>query len=343
MSGATTPSAAAEAQPARTYQLSIRIAAPVRIAVGRLGVFNFPAGDYVYTGSATRNLEARIARHLSRAKKMHWHIDWLLAAPGVEVREVRRFAAPECEVNARQAGKILVPGFGASDCRAGCGSHLKRLAAPRRPAAGRVTIPQYWKKAARQLAQADPVLAAIIRAHPRIALVSRGDPFGTLARSIVGQQISVKAADSVWARFAAALPAMTPAAVLTAETAALRVCGLSARKAEYLADLARHFCDGAIQVGRWDNMPDADIIAELTTVRGIGVWTAEMFLIFNQMRPDVFPLDDIGLQKAVARHYFAGERPVRRQLAALGERWRPWRSVATWYLWRSLDPLPVEY
>jgi DNA-3-methyladenine glycosylase II len=131
--------------------------------------------------------------------------------------------------------------------------------------------------------------------------------------------------------------------VLALSNEQLRACGLSARKAEYLGDLARHFSDGQIHSARWAQMGDAEIIAELTAVRGIGVWTAEMFLIFNQLRPDVFPLDDIGLQKAVALHYFSGERPSRQQLAAFGERWRPWRSVATWYLWRSLDPLPVEY
>ena len=202
---------------------------------------------------------------------------------------------------------------------------------------------RYWRKAIRELSGSDPVMAAIIRAHPGSSLVSRGDPFGTLARSIVGQQISVKAADSVWARFVAALPVVTPEGVLTLDVTALRACGLSARKAEYLGDLARHFVDGEIHVGRWDAMSDGEIIAELTAVRGIGVWTAEMFLIFNQMRPDVYPLDDIGLQRAVALHYFDGERIARRQLAEFGERWRPWRSVATWYLWRSLDPVPVEY
>jgi DNA-3-methyladenine glycosylase II len=165
----------------------------------------------------------------------------------------------------------------------------------------------------------------------------------TLARSIVGQQISVKAADSVWARFTAALPAIAPEQVLATSNEALRGCGLSARKAEYLGDLARHFMAGQIHVDRWSAMSDAQIIAELTAVRGIGVWTAEMFLIFNQLRPDVFPLDDIGLQKAVALHYFAGERPPRKALTEYGERWRPWRSVATWYLWRSLDPVPVAY
>lgn len=204
-------------------------------------------------------------------------------------------------------------------------------------------IPDYWKKASSDLAQADPIMADFVERFSGTSLVSRGDPFVTLARSIVGQQISVKAADSVWLRVAAVLPVMTPKTVLASEDETLRACGLSARKVEYLGDLARHFSTGQIHLDRWEAMGDAEIIAELTAVRGIGVWTAEMFLIFNQLRPDVFPLDDIGLQKAVALHYCKGERPVRSKLAKLGERWRPWRSVATWYLWRSLDPVPVEY
>jgi Uri superfamily endonuclease len=112
---------------ARTYQLLIEVAAPVRVRVGRLGDFDFPAGLYLYTGSALRNFEARVARHLAPAKKMHWHVDYLLAAPGVRVREVRRHDAAECVVNGQQAGAVVVSGFGSSDCRAGCGSHLKRL------------------------------------------------------------------------------------------------------------------------------------------------------------------------------------------------------------------------
>jgi DNA-3-methyladenine glycosylase II len=203
--------------------------------------------------------------------------------------------------------------------------------------------PDYWQQASSELAQTDPVMAGFVEQFSGSSLISRGDPFVTLARSIVGQQISVKAADSVWARFSAALPVIAPNEVLATPTEALRSCGLSARKAEYLGDLARHFMAGEIHVGRWSAMSDAEIISELTAVRGIGVWTAEMFLIFNQLRPDVFPLDDIGLQKAVALHYCAGERPARRALVEYGERWRPWRSVATWYLWRSLDPVPVEY
>ncbi len=203
--------------------------------------------------------------------------------------------------------------------------------------------PSYWQQASSDLAQGDPVLGRLVDRFAGTALVSRGEPFVTLVRSIVGQQISVKAADSVWARLLAALPALAPRAVLGCGAEVLRGCGLSARKVEYVIDLARRFDNGQIHTERWSEMDDAEIVAELTAVRGIGVWTAEMFLIFNQLRPDVFPLDDIGLQKAVAMHYCAGERPGRRLLAEHGERWRPWRSVATWYLWRSLDPLPVEY
>ena len=203
--------------------------------------------------------------------------------------------------------------------------------------------PDYWQRATRALSRNDPIMARLIRGYPEAMLSSRGDPFQTLLRSIVGQQISVKAADSVWSRVCAAVGVITPEAVYVKEIDALRACGLSQRKAEYGRDLAAHFVHGRIHACDWVDMPDEAVIAELTAVRGIGRWTAEMFLIFNQMRPDVFPLDDIGLQRAVALHYLNGQRPLRRQLAEFGERWRPWRSVATWYLWRSLDPVPVEY
>ena len=203
--------------------------------------------------------------------------------------------------------------------------------------------PHYWKRACADLSARDPVLASLIARYPDAVLADRGDPFQTLARAIVGQQISVKAADSVWTRLLAVLPAVTASELLMREPASLRACGLSARKVEYVVDLARHFDERQIHDDHWSAMSDAEIISELTAVRGIGVWSAEMFLIFNQLRPDVFPLDDIGLQKAVARHYCRGERPGRRLLVEHGKRWRHWRSVATWYLWRSLDPVPVEY
>ena len=203
--------------------------------------------------------------------------------------------------------------------------------------------PEYWLRAKRALVRRDPVMAGIIRAHPRIGLRSRGDAFQTLARSIVGQQISVKAADSVWARVVGAVPEVAPTAVRALDLPSLRACGLSARKAEYFRDLARHFTDGTIHIHRWPEMDDEAVIDELVRVRGIGRWTAEMFLIFNLLRPDVLPVDDLGLQRAASLHYRRGRPITLRALRKLGEGWAPWRSVATWYLWRSLDPVPVEY
>lgn len=205
------------------------------------------------------------------------------------------------------------------------------------------TVPPYWDEACRHLARRDRVMKKLIPRFGEARLTSRGDAFTTLARSIVGQQISVKAADAVWGRFSAQVGEMSPERVLGLGEAGLAGCGLSKRKMEYLCDLAAHFASGSLDSDAWARLDDDAVIAELTAVRGIGRWTAEMFLIFNQMRPDVFPLDDIGLQRAVFERYFSGERQSRRTLAEFGERWRPWRSVATWYLWRSLDPLPVEY
>jgi DNA-3-methyladenine glycosylase II len=203
--------------------------------------------------------------------------------------------------------------------------------------------PEYWDRAKRALARRDPVMARIMRQHPKIFLARRGEPFLTLARAIVGQQISVKAAQSVWDRLVACVGEMTPQSVLRKERPVLRACGLSDRKTEYIADLAQHFANGSIHVQRWPAMSDEEIIAELVQVRGIGRWTAEMFLIFNLLRPDVFPLDDLGLQKGIRVSYFSNRKVALSTMRRLGETWRPWRSVATWYLWRSLDPLPVEY
>jgi DNA-3-methyladenine glycosylase II len=210
--------------------------------------------------------------------------------------------------------------------------------------------PPYWPKAKRALAAADPTMGRIIASYPRIALASRGDPFATLARSIVGQQISVRAADAVWARLVVCCPELTPRAVLRRRATTLRACGLSERKVEYLVDLARHFERDHIDLPQLQSATDEEVIALLTEIRGIGRWTAEMFLIFNLLRPDVLPLDDIGLLKAVSLHYLDNvstaellSRAGRARVAALAQAWAPWRSVATWYLWRSLDPVPVAY
>jgi DNA-3-methyladenine glycosylase II len=200
--------------------------------------------------------------------------------------------------------------------------------------------PDYWDKAKRALARRDSVMAAIMKRHPKVFMMRRGEAFMTLARAICGQQISVKAAQSVWNRICECVGEITPQNVLNRKRPQLRACGLSDRKTEYIADLAQHFVDGKIHERNWPQMDDEAIIAELVDVRGIGRWTAEMFLMFNLLRPDVFPLDDLGLQKAIRLSY---KKKSLKSMKALGETWRPWRSVATWYLWRSLDPLPVEY
>ena len=209
--------------------------------------------------------------------------------------------------------------------------------------------PPYWDAAAQTLAAGDRVLAKLIASYPDVHLARRGDPFTVLARAIVGQQISVKAAQSIWDRFAKATGATgTPAALDAARVGrtrmpTLRRVGLSENKALYLRDLARHFTSGVLDPGEWPALDDETLIERLVDVKGIGRWTAEMFLIFHELRPDVFPVADIGLQKAVALHYHEGERLPPAGLREFGARWSPYRSVATWYLWRSLDPIPVEY
>ncbi len=206
-----------------------------------------------------------------------------------------------------------------------------------------VNAPAYWTRAQRELGVADPLLGALITRHPGLTLASRGDAFQTLARAIVGQQISVKAAQSVWDRFAATAGTVTPRRVARLSTDTLRGCGLSGQKTTYLHDLSARFADGTLDTTRWHDRDDATLIAELTQVKGIGRWTAEMFLIFYLTRPDVFPLGDLGLQRALQLHYNKGRALSDRRIAMLSKRWTPWRSVATWYLWRSLDPVPVEY
>ena len=213
--------------------------------------------------------------------------------------------------------------------------------------------PPGWNAARRDLAASSPVMARIIAEARDDVLVPRGDPFQTLARSIVGQQISVQAAASVWARFEAACKGpVVPERVRRMRMTTLRGCGLSERKGEYIKDLAGHFTSGALDPSGWGAMDDEAVIEALVDVRGIGRWTAEMFLIFNLLRPDVWPLDDIGLLRAVGVHWHADPaaalrertlKATRAEAVAIGEGLRPWRSVATWYLWRTLDPVPVAY
>jgi len=203
--------------------------------------------------------------------------------------------------------------------------------------------PGYWAEARKHLMKKDRVMKRLIPQYGDAALQSRGDAFGTLARSIVGQQISVKAAQTVWDRFAALPRAITPGDVLKLKIDDMRAAGLSARKVEYLVDLALHFDAGKLHVDGWHGMDDEAIITELVAIRGIGRWTAEMFLIFHLMRPNVLPLDDVGLINGISQNYFSGDPVSRSDAREVAEAWRPWCSVATWYIWRSLDPLPVTY
>lgn len=205
-----------------------------------------------------------------------------------------------------------------------------------------VFIPEYWEEAKAELMKRDRIMRRLIPQFGDMHLVSRGDPFTTLARSVIGQQISVKAADAIWLRFTALCPKVTPAQVLKAgET--LAGCGLSKRKAEYLLDLAAHFKEKKVHADQWASMEDEAVIAELIQIRGIGRWTAEMFLIFNLLRPNILPLDDLGLLKGISINYFSGEPVSRSDAREVAANWAPWCTVATWYLWRSLAPVPVEY
>lgn len=203
--------------------------------------------------------------------------------------------------------------------------------------------PAYWADACKHLMKKDRVMKRLIPQFGEACLETRGDAFVTLARSIVGQQISVKAAQTVWDRFAALPKRMEPALVLRLKVDDMRAAGLSARKVEYLVDLALHFENGSLHVGAWETMDDEAIIQELVSIRGIGRWTAEMFLIFHFLRPNVLPLDDIGLINGISQNYFSGEKVSRSDAREVAAAWAPYCSVATWYIWRSLDPLPVAY
>ncbi len=206
-----------------------------------------------------------------------------------------------------------------------------------------IATPEYWGEACKHLMKKDRVMKRLIPQFGEASLQSRGDAFVTLARSIVGQQVSVKAAQTVWDRFSKLPRKITPANVLKLKVDDMRAAGLSARKVEYIVDLALHFDNGALHVKAWSEMTDDAIIEELVAIRGIGRWTAEMFLMFHLMRPNVLPLDDVGLINGISHNYFSGEAVSRSEAREVAAAWAPYCSVATWYIWRSLDPLPVSY
>lgn len=204
-------------------------------------------------------------------------------------------------------------------------------------------VPSYWLEAKAHLMKRDRIMKRLIPQFGDLHLVGRGEPFTTLARSIIGQQISVKSAEAAWQRLLLTSPKCNPAQLFKLGSEGLVNCGLSKRKTEYIFDLAVHFKEKRVHADKWIEMDDEDVIEELIQIRGIGRWTAEMFLIFNLLRPNILPLDDLGLLKGISINYFSGEPVSRSVMREVAANWEPWRTVATWYLWRSLDPVPVEY
>ncbi len=203
--------------------------------------------------------------------------------------------------------------------------------------------PKFWDLAKKELITKDKKLGNIIISYPKDFLFSRSDPFYTLSRSIVGQQISVKAAQAVWDRLEFKVKKINPKNINSLHFQSLKSCGLSRQKISYLKSLSTAFINKEVNPKQWYLLSDEKVIEELITIKGIGVWTAEMYLIFNLCRPDVFPSDDLGLIKGICNCYNL-DYPISKEHAIkLSKKWRPWRSVATWYFWRSLDPIPVEY
>ncbi len=205
---------------------------------------------------------------------------------------------------------------------------------------GPVGTPSYWCQAKEYLFLTDPVLSRIIKVCGHESLQGRGDPFCTLLHSIVAQQISVNAAESIWSRFANSVGDMTPTNVRLCEEKTLRAVGLSRRKISYIYGISEAFSKGSLTAPKWNLMSDIAITNKLTELRGIGEWTAQMFLIFHLLRPNVLPVSDIGLQRACSQHY---NITTPKEIKDLGNMWKPWCSVATWYLWRSLDPHTITY
>ena len=209
--------------------------------------------------------------------------------------------------------------------------------------AGKRMKPKYWKQAIKELKQADSILKTIIDDKSQLDIKIKTDPFITLARAIVGQQISVKAAETIWGRLGELESKLNPFTIDKLSEKQLKKVGLSARKIEYLKDLGTKFTANKFDVKTWSKLDDTEITEQLVTVKGIGEWTAEMFLIFYMGRPDVFPLADIGLQRAMSIHYKNKQPITKQEMITIAKKWMPWRTVATWYLWRSIDPIPVEY
>jgi DNA-3-methyladenine glycosylase II len=203
--------------------------------------------------------------------------------------------------------------------------------------------PDYWEKAKKALSKTDPILKKIISSYKGEAMQGRGDAFHTLMRAIVGQQISVKAADAIWKRLETGLNGVTVENCLPKAPEDFREFGLTRQKCVYASDLTLYFATKNPTRAMWDNMDDESIIKDLVQIKGIGRWTAEMFLMFHLQRPDVLPLGDLGLVKAMYKFYNGGEKLSNAQMLELAAPWQPWRTVATWYLWRTYDLEAINY
>ena len=202
-----------------------------------------------------------------------------------------------------------------------------------------------YARARRALMRRDPVIATLIRQHGECGLASaqRTDPFHALLHAIIAQQLSTKAARTIEGRFSALFDGNpTPVAVSRVSDEQLRAVGFSGQKVKYVRDLCARILDGSLTLHALDAMTDDDVILALTSVKGIGRWTAEMFLMFRLHRPDVLPVGDLGIVKAVQRAYKLRTLPSPERLTKIGETWRPYRSVACWYLWASLQAAPMK-
>ena len=204
--------------------------------------------------------------------------------------------------------------------------------------------PSYWYRAKKVLSKRDPVLKKIIKRYKKGFLTTRDKPFFSLCRTIIGQQISTRAADSIWAKFEKKCKKnITPKMVLKLSSKNLKTAGLSRQKVSYLKNIAKNFNTKSFDVKKLKTMNDEESINYITKLKGLGVWSAEMFLMFNLNRPNIFPVKDIGLLRAISKNYKTSYPPSKTFLNKISKLHTGYRSVFTWYMWRSIDPTDVEY
>ena len=204
--------------------------------------------------------------------------------------------------------------------------------------------PAYWKKAKIILSKRDPILKKIIKKYNKGFLTTKNNPFFSLCRTIVGQQISTKAADSIWAKFEKKCKRnIKPKTILKISSSNLKSAGLSRQKISYLKNIAKAFKSKSFEVTKLKKMSDIDAINYITKLKGLGVWSAEMFLMFNLNRPNIFPMKDIGLLRAISKNYKTGYPPSKKFLEKISKIHDGYRTVFTWYMWRSIDPVDVDY